>query len=126
MSHTPYLIWYVENPAISAEFYARLLGKPAVESSPTFALFVLDNGMKLGFWLRSGVIPEVQSTTSMQTCSGEFGLALQSKELVDQQYRALCEQGFHILLEPVMLDFGYTFVVCDPDGHRLRIFAPND
>ena len=26
-----------------------------------------------------------------------------------------------IELEPQMLDFGYTFVANDPDGHRLRV-----
>ncbi|MDE2431148.1 MAG: hypothetical protein KGM99_20695, partial [Burkholderiales bacterium] len=75
MSSTPYLIWYVQNPATSAEFYARLLGRPAIDVSATFALFKLDNGMMLGFWQRSGVQPEVTTIPSMNTCGGEFGLA---------------------------------------------------
>ena len=25
---------------------------------------------------------------------------------------------------PATLDFGHTFVALDPDGHRLRVFAP--
>jgi hypothetical protein len=29
-----------------------------------------------------------------------------------------------VLQRPVDLDFGRTFVVLDPDGHRLRVFAP--
>ena len=28
-----------------------------------------------------------------------------------------------IVLEPTELDFGYTFVAVDPDGHRLRVCA---
>ncbi len=28
-----------------------------------------------------------------------------------------------VLQQPVHMDFGYTFVVADPDGHRLRVFA---
>jgi hypothetical protein len=24
----------------------------------------------------------------------------------------------------VQMDFGYTFVAADPDGHRLRVFVP--
>ena len=31
--------------------------------------------------------------------------------------------GFPIALEPTTLDFGYTFVATDPDGHRLRVCA---
>jgi len=29
-----------------------------------------------------------------------------------------------IIQEPVQMDFGYTFVATDPDGHRLRVFVP--
>ena len=25
---------------------------------------------------------------------------------------------------PTFMDFGYTFTAKDPDGHRLRVFAP--
>jgi hypothetical protein len=32
--------------------------------------------------------------------------------------------GLRIVQEPVDLDFGYTFTALDPDGHRLRVFAP--
>ncbi|WP_374468302.1 hypothetical protein [Ferrovibrio sp.] len=29
-----------------------------------------------------------------------------------------------ILQPPTAMDFGYTFLAADPDGHRLRVFAP--
>jgi hypothetical protein len=29
-----------------------------------------------------------------------------------------------IAQEPTAAEFGYTFVALDPDGHRLRVFAP--
>jgi hypothetical protein len=29
-----------------------------------------------------------------------------------------------IVQAPTALDFGYTFVALDPDGHRLRLMAP--
>ena len=32
--------------------------------------------------------------------------------------------GVPIAQAPVALDFGYTFVGLDPDGHRLRMFVP--
>jgi hypothetical protein len=25
---------------------------------------------------------------------------------------------------PIAMDFGFTFTAVDPDGHRLRVFAP--
>ncbi|CCJ78133.1 FIG00553586: hypothetical protein [Cronobacter muytjensii 530] len=43
-------ILYVQNVVKSAEFYATLLDAEPVEQQPTFALFVLDNGFKLGLW----------------------------------------------------------------------------
>jgi predicted enzyme related to lactoylglutathione lyase len=33
-------------------------------------------------------------------------------------------RGLNIIQEPVQMDFGYTFVAADPDGHRLRVFVP--
>lgn len=52
-------IIYVDNPLVSAEFYARLLGRQPVEVSPTFALFMLENGLGLGLWSRHTVEPSV-------------------------------------------------------------------
>lgn len=45
---------YVDNPLNSAAFYQRLLGQAPVELSPGFALFVLNNGFKLGMWAKQG------------------------------------------------------------------------
>lgn len=42
---------YVDNPLNSAAFYQRLLGQ-APQAFPGFALFVLNNGFKLGMWAR--------------------------------------------------------------------------
>lgn len=55
------VILYVANPSLSAAFYAQLLGKPPVESSPTFAMFALDHGMMLGLWGRDGVVPNTSA-----------------------------------------------------------------
>ena len=32
--------------------------------------------------------------------------------------------GCIVLQQPTAMDFGYTFTVQDPDGHRVRVFAP--
>ena len=31
---------------------------------------------------------------------------------------------FWDICAPTAMDFGFTFVALDPDGHRLRVFAP--
>ena len=33
-------------------------------------------------------------------------------------------RGLTIAQAPTAMDFGFTFVALDPDGHRLRGFAP--
>ena len=45
------------------------------------------------------------------------------KDEVDKIYSEWKKFDLKIELEPQMLDFGYTFVAKDPDGHRLRVCA---
>src|SRR3954463_15469602 len=57
MNEPNFILLYVDNPHVSAEFYARLLGKQPIESSPTFAMFALQSGVMLGLWSRHTVEP---------------------------------------------------------------------
>jgi predicted enzyme related to lactoylglutathione lyase len=41
-------------------------------------------------------------------------------------HRDWIARGLPIIQQPADLDFGRTFVATDPDGHRLRVFAPSD
>ncbi|QQZ43916.1 VOC family protein [Pseudomonas sp. SK3(2021)] len=115
-----YLLLYVDSPATSANFYSRLLDRPPVELSPTFALFILDSGLKLGLWSRQDVEPATQVTGG----GGELALAVADNPAVDQLHDQWAESGVSIAQAPTRLDFGYTFVALDPDGHRLRVFCP--
>ncbi|UVE47497.1 VOC family protein [Pseudomonas chlororaphis] len=115
-----YLLLYVDSPATSANFYSRLLDRPPVELSPTFALFILDSGLKLGLWSRQDVEPATQVAGG----GGELALAVTDNQTVDQLHSQWAESGVSIAQDPTSLDFGYTFVALDPDGHRLRVFCP--
>ena len=42
------------------------------------------------------------------------------------RYRDWSLRGLPILQAPIDMDFGRTFVALDPDGHRLRVFAPRE
>lgn len=119
MNAQHYLLLYVDSPATSANFYSRLLDKPPIELQPTFALFILDSGLKLGLWSRHTVEPAAEAAGG----GGELGFSVADKETVDTLYAAWTAQGLRIAQKPVALDFGYTFVALDPDGHRLRVFA---
>lgn len=113
------VILYVDQPASSAAFYRELLGTAPVESSPTFAMFVLDNGLKLGLWSRHTVEP----ASEVGGGGGELCIAVADPAAVDAHYAAWTQRGLRIAQPPSQMDFGYTFVALDPDGHRLRVYA---
>jgi catechol 2,3-dioxygenase-like lactoylglutathione lyase family enzyme len=110
----------VDSPAISAAFYADLLGQEPVERSPTFAMFVLPSGLKLGLWGRHTVEPAASAATG----GHELVFAVADRAAVQALYAAWGARGLRIAQTPTKLDFGFTCVALDPDGHRLRIFAP--
>ncbi|MCW2482500.1 VOC family protein [Candidatus Symbiopectobacterium sp. NZEC135] len=104
-------ILYASNVMKSADFYAGLFDITPVEKGPTFALFVFGNGFKLGLWSCYTVEPGVNQIASIP--SGEIVFTVQDKSEVDGQVT--------VIQKPAQLDFGYSFAVLDPDGHRLRV-----
>jgi predicted enzyme related to lactoylglutathione lyase len=115
-----FVLLYVDEPKASAAFYARLLDRQPLESSPNFVMFELSPDLRLGLWARRGVEPAPRGAAD----TGELAMGGETKEEVE----ALCadqrRKGATILQEPVTMDFGRTFLAADPDGHRLRVFCP--
>ncbi|HBO5133972.1 TPA: VOC family protein [Pseudomonas aeruginosa] len=109
---------YVDDPARSAAFYRRLLARESVEQSADFALFVFDNGFKLGLWARAGVAP----ASSVPGGGDELCFQVDSDDEVRCLHRLWREGGVEIVQAPQSMDFGYTFCGLDPDGHRLRVY----
>lgn len=120
MHPTHFVLLYVADPAASAAFYARVLGREPVENSPTFAMFALTDALVLGLWKRDGVEPAPTGTPG----ASELCLALPGEKEVDAAHARWRELGVRIAQAPTHLDFGYTCVGLDPDGHRLRAFTP--
>ena len=120
MPNFSFVLLYVENPPASASFYADLLGRPIIDSSPTFAMLPLSDGMKLGLWLRNTVEPAATG----QAGAGEVAFTVEDVAAVKATFADWKQRGLPILQEPVQMDFGHTFVAADPDGHRLRVFVP--
>ena len=112
------VILYVEDPAASAAFYADLLGHGPAEASPSFAMFALPSGTGLGLWSRRAVEPAATAATG-----GGSELAFTAED-VDAVHADWAARGLPIAQAPTDMDFGRTFVALDPDGHRLRVFAP--
>jgi catechol 2,3-dioxygenase-like lactoylglutathione lyase family enzyme len=115
-----FIILYVDSPPASADFYAGLLGQQPVETSPTFALFALPSGLMLGLWSRHTVEPAATAAGG----GAELAFTVDHADAVDAAHAAWLGRGLKILQSPVDLDFGRTFVALDPDGHRLRVYAP--
>ncbi len=115
-----FIILYVDSPEASARFYADLIGAEPLEVSPTFAMFALPSGARLGLWSRHTVEPGAQAGGG----GGEIAMVVGSGEAVDAAHADWQRRGLAILQAPTDLDFGRTFVATDPDGHRLRVFHP--
>lgn len=115
-----FILLHVENPAESARFYAGLLGQEPAELSPTFAMFPLPSGIRLGLWSRHTVEPAATATGG----AAEIAMMVASAAEVDETWADWRAKGIAILQEPTDLDFGRTFTARDPDGHRLRVFWP--
>lgn len=111
------MILYVADPTASAAFYAGLLGQEPAEASPGFAMFALSSGIGLGLWARHGVAPAATAAGG----GTEIAFTAADVDAVHADWRG---RGLIIAQPPTDMEFGRTFVALDPDGHRLRVFAP--
>lgn len=120
MTEPNMIVLYVTNPTASATFYQNLLGMPPVEASPTFVMFALKSGIMLGLWAKHTVEPIPTSANG----ASELVFAVENQQTVDQVSKEWKKRGLKIMQSPTTMDFGYTFVAADLDGHRLRVFSP--
>jgi predicted enzyme related to lactoylglutathione lyase len=115
-----FIVLYVDSAKTSAGFYADLLDRKPVQTSPDFVLFALASGLMLGLWSRHTVEPAPSATGG----GAEVAFAVDNAAAVEATYANWRQRGLTVLQQPTEMDFGRTFVALDPDGHRLRVFAP--
>jgi len=86
---------------------------------PGFSVFALSDDVTLGLQAADEIEP------AAEPCVGGSELSLSDVEHidVDRLYAHWKALGIPMILEPTVLEFGYTFVATDPDGHRLRVCA---
>ncbi len=116
-----YLLLAVRDPLKSAELYSKLLGREPVEKAPTFVLYVLPTGLKIGLWLADEMEPKPNAAGGV-----EISFSEDSKEAVRATFEEWSKLGLKVVQAPTEMDFGFTFVVEDFDGHRLRPFVLGD
>lgn len=114
-----YVLLYVENPLRSEQFYANILERQAIESSPSFVMFSLGADVKLGLWAAEGVEPKADARGG----GSEIVWTARDAGMVDDTHASWTARGVMIAQKPCQMDFGYTFTALDPDGHRIRVFA---
>lgn len=118
MQHPNHVLLFVENPVASAAFYSSLFDCKPLEVSPTFALFELSSGIRLGLWSRRDAEPMVITRGG----GSELGIPVADDATLHTLYADWKDRGLAVVQPPTDMDFGRTFVVLDPDGHRLRVF----
>ena len=106
-------ILYVDDPAASAAFYSKLLGREPVFAVPTYVSFDLGSGFMLG--LLSKASPAAVSGKGF-----EFAFLAGDTDAVDREHLRWRELGVEAG-EPFDAQFGRTFTAPDPDGNLLRV-----
>ena len=119
MTDLSFILLYVRDVAASEAFWVDILGRKAVESSPTFAMLPAAANVMLGLWKRDGVEPAATAPGG-----SEVALTLDGDAAVEARCAEWRARGVRIAQAPTRMDFGFTFLALDPDGHRIRVFAP--
>lgn len=112
-------VFYVNDTAMSTQFYTDLLGQEPIHVEPTFVMFGLKSGLRLGLWSKQEVLPAAHMTGG----GTELALQVPDDASVDLLYTQWLEKNIPMIQSPVMMDELYTFTCCDPDQHRIRIFS---
>jgi predicted enzyme related to lactoylglutathione lyase len=112
------IVLYVDDMTKSLHFYQQLLNIEPKESSPTFSLFQLSNGMGLGIKARHTMQP-----LSTHKSWSEFAFMVDRPETVDEMFLAWQQKNISFLQTPTQVPFGYCFIAQDPDDNRLRVLA---
>jgi len=110
-----FVLLFVANPQKSAQFYQQIFDIKPIETSPTFVMFALKNGVMLGLWSRYTAEPRVESP------AGALEICFPAQD-VDAVYEAWGKKEVTVAQKPTDMDFGRTFVILDPDGHRIRVY----
>ena len=113
------VILYVSDVEASTAFYSRILGHGPIETYPGFSVFALSDDVTLGLQAADEIEPAAEPYVG----GTELSLSNVERADIDRLHERWKTLGIPMVLEPTVLEFGYTFVATDPDGHRLRMCA---
>ena len=110
-----FVLLFVANPQKSSHFYQDIFEMKPIEESATFVMFALNNGIMLGLWSKYTAEPRVEAS------AGAVEICFPTAD-VDSLYDTWSKKHVTVVQKPADMDFGRTFVVLDPDGHRIRVY----
>lgn len=110
-----FVLLFVSNPQKSSLFYQEIFNIEPIEESPTFVMFALENGVMLGLWSKYTAEPRVEVP------AGALEICFETED-VDVLYEECGKKRVTVAQKPTDMDFGRTFVILDPDGHRIRAY----
>ncbi|WP_115707059.1 VOC family protein [Legionella sainthelensi] len=113
------VLFYVRNIEASTNFYSELLNTNPIHTESNYVMFLLKSGLRLGLW--SQTIAEPKPT--MLGGGSELAFLVDTELAIDKLFVDYQNKDFLIIQPPTHMDFGYTFVTCDPDAHRIRFFS---
>jgi catechol 2,3-dioxygenase-like lactoylglutathione lyase family enzyme len=112
----------VKDVQASAEFYAKGLGFPRIESEPSVAFFKL-NGSWLGLYGREALAEDATVSAEGDGFNG-FALAhnVQSEDEVNEVFQTALGAGATLVKQPKKVYWGgYSGYFSDPDGHLWEV-----
>ncbi|MCO4786665.1 MAG: drug:proton antiporter [Marinomonas atlantica] len=110
-------VLYVASLSQSVALYSEILEQSPTRQSDDFALFVTPAGQSLRLWQQDKVIP----TTNASAGGAEVVLNVDSLDELQAQWCRWQSLGLQPIQPIETLSFGETFMMTDPDGHRLRL-----
>ncbi|TDR80259.1 VOC family protein [Paludibacterium purpuratum] len=121
MTMPSHVLLYVDDLAASTAFYTEVLGEAPVSATASFVLFEQEEGVRLGLWARECVEP----ASTIAGGGAELVIVLDDEDAVDSRHDELQHQERCIVIQPPLeTEYGRSFVLLDPDGHRVRIMMP--
>ena len=115
-----FVLLHVRDHVASAALYQALLGLPLLDQKADISILPLREGVMLGLWAQETVAPPSSGAAG----ASEIAFAVADAAAVARHHADWVARGVTIAQPPTLMSFGMTFVAVDPDGHRLRVFAP--
>ena len=114
------LIFYVEDPLVSAAFYEKIFRIKPEASYPTYVAFSFEKRFTFSLWSKHAK----NFVSGGEGHRSELSFMVENEEEVRKLRKIWGQLNVEIEQELHVAVFGLTFVALDPDNHRIRVCIP--